>query len=584
MTDRFGAIAVGVGFAASSVALLLAAFEPWTSGDGTHNGPYDEITATLAAVAALGAIAYFVTKARPLVLIPVAAGAISVGVLVPAVPDPLGPFGGPGPNIHLTWAVWLAIAGAFGVLIASAVLFVDAVVEPRALFRSGAVKRAEKGLVGDATGDSDSRSGSKLKSLAGQVRTARRLGDFDTALRAAEEFVARFPDEVKAHREFALVAEDMGDHQLIVSHAKELIRLGDGTPRTRLRLARALSQLGKLEEAVSAMRPAARSGTADARFLASYGKFARAAGLLDESIGALQRSLELDPGNRGSWSRLIATFEDVGRKDEAGAARASLEALPEQLTLATVVERLRNAAPSADDDFVIDIGCRDGRASDPCFALYQQGFPGIAVDAGYYPKLFANLPQPQVRKLLNTFVTPGNVVELLNRNGSPQRPTVLKIDIDSFDGYVLKSALEALRPLAIHMEVNPEIPPPIRYAVHYHPRTRDSCIAGFYGCSIAFATDVGRDHGYDLLDYNGHDVTLIPNEHLHVFGIDQPVDIRARYLREPSRICRFHRVGYNAAAWRERTDYDNLLPEIWDACLAASIKQNKTRVPFLLSR
>src|SRR5215471_10420195 len=111
----------------------------------------------------------------------------------------------------------------------------------------------------------------------------------------------------------------------------------------------------------------------------------------------------------------------------------------------------------------INIGCGDGRTKDPCYELFRQGYPGLALDAVEHPRLRRNLPQPDVRKVLGVELTPANIAEVLRDEGCPSAPILLKVDIDSFDGPLLEAALASFEPDVIHIEVNPDFPPPLKF-------------------------------------------------------------------------------------------------------------------------
>lgn len=136
-----------------------------------------------------------------------------------------------------------------------------------------------------------------------------------------------------------------------------------------------------------------------------------------------------------------------------------------------LVRELAAAHPNITARFVVNVGSHDGkRWGDPCFELYQAGWNGIAIDAGAFPDIDVNLPQPGIDKLMETFVTPDNIEALLIGARCPREFDLLKVDIDSFDGPVLRAALRSFRPSVVHVEVNPEIPPPLSFAIDYDPR------------------------------------------------------------------------------------------------------------------
>lgn len=82
--------------------------------------------------------------------------------------------------------------------------------------------------------------------------------------------------------------------------------------------------------------------------------------------------------------------------------------------------------------------------------------------------------------------------------------TILNLDIDSYDYFVIKNILDSgFKPIIISMEINEKIPPPIHFAVNF---ASEHIWAGdhFYGCSLTAAVNVIKPNGYILesLQYN----------------------------------------------------------------------------------
>ena len=115
------------------------------------------------------------------------------------------------------------------------------------------------------------------------------------------------------------------------------------------------------------------------------------------------------------------------------------------------------------------LGANDGSRHDPAFPLLvDRGYGGIFCEgvSDFKARLFANL---------RPFNTSGNLrvvwglasAELIGatllRHGCPREPDALKIDTDGIDAALLEGVLTAgIRPKAVVVEVNPDIPPPIQ--------------------------------------------------------------------------------------------------------------------------
>ena len=256
------------------------------------------------------------------------------------------------------------------------------------------------------------------------------------------------------------------------------------------------------------------------------------------------------------------------------------------------------AQPRSSNRFAVNLGAGDGvSCNDPVLPLYRAGWGGLAVEGGRNETLLANLPAPWIRKLINTVITPDNVAELLADNGCPDTPDFLKLDIDGYDGPVLLEVLRAgFRPKVIQLEVQPEIPPPIEFAVLYDPTYRcvnaDGKVGGFYGASLGYVCNLGRRFGYfpvqvDFVTGFTHDVTLVSDRYrdlmLQRFGISERAD-RDLFLAHPPGYSHFRDDdGIDTRSWRHREDHHALLRTVWDACIAACQRKHGTLLPFHLA-
>lgn len=156
---------------------------------------------------------------------------------------------------------------------------------------------------------------------------------------------------------------------------------------------------------------------------------------------------------------------------------------------------------------------------------------------------------------------------------------------------MLEAALRGIEPEVIRIEINPDFPPPLRFAVEYDPDYAHSGAAGFFGCSLSYVLSVCRPRGYELLEVDfskptcGQDALLVKEQHLGLWGVEPPVDERELFLREPYGGWRgLVEIGVDTRAWRSRTDLDALVAEARAACTAASLHRSGKIMPFLLDR
>jgi hypothetical protein len=156
---------------------------------------------------------------------------------------------------------------------------------------------------------------------------------------------------------------------------------------------------------------------------------------------------------------------------------------------------------------IVDIAASDGVTLSCTVQLFRRPeWSGLAVE--FDATKFASLAYvyrdfPEVT-LARCKVTPHNVEALLRANGIPNDFTLLNLDIDSYDLFVLIAMLDGgYRPRLISMEINEKIPPPLFFTVRFDPNhgwPGDH----FYGCSIVAAAETLAERGYVLatLEYN----------------------------------------------------------------------------------
>lgn len=167
--------------------------------------------------------------------------------------------------------------------------------------------------------------------------------------------------------------------------------------------------------------------------------------------------------------------------------------------------------PEGHSHYVVDIGASDGLNQSNSLIYLMRRWAGLCLDAN--PKDFARWQNFYQRYLpwvqgACVKVTPENILSILSRFAVPQTPTLLCLDIDSFDYPVLEALLREHRPLVICAEVNESIPPPLGFFVHYSPEYR--YIGGhFYGMSLNALRDLGLQFGYVLVELCFNNAILI---------------------------------------------------------------------------
>jgi len=161
---------------------------------------------------------------------------------------------------------------------------------------------------------------------------------------------------------------------------------------------------------------------------------------------------------------------------------------------------------------VVDLGAGDGTRWSNSFALVDEGWTCLAVEYDSYK--FSKLARAY-RHYPGAFacrcrVQPDTIAALLEAYEVKENFSVLSLDIDSYDYWMLDVLLPRFRPRLIVAEINEKIPPPIKFVVKYNPDFEMT--HHFYGFSIASAAELCERHGYALLALEYNNVFLAPLE------------------------------------------------------------------------
>jgi hypothetical protein len=190
-------------------------------------------------------------------------------------------------------------------------------------------------------------------------------------------------------------------------------------------------------------------------------------------------------------------------------------------------------------EFAVDIAACDGTTGSNVLELYRAGWRGLAVEGD--PERFASLagtyrPFGGIG-LVRLWVTPENVVRLLEAGGVPHDFGVLSLDIDGYDHFVLAALLAAFRPAVICAEINEKIPPPLKFTVRYDPAYRWG-EDHFYGQSISKLYELCVAFEYALVELHYNNAFLVPAE-LGLLDLGPDRAYRDGYLDRADRRSRF---------------------------------------------
>ncbi len=204
-----------------------------------------------------------------------------------------------------------------------------------------------------------------------------------------------------------------------------------------------------------------------------------------------------------------------------------------------VIRRLLDGL-GARTGLAVDIAACDGVTRSNTRSLYGTGWAGLAVEGD--PERFASLARayrafPAV-SLARLWVTPDNVVPLLQAHGAPREFEFLSLDIDGYDHFVLRSLLEEFRPVLICAEINEKVPPPLKFTVRYDP---DYAWGGghFYGQSVSKLHELAQAFGYALVEQHYNNAFLVPAERGGPRALSPEEAYASGYLERPDRLERF---------------------------------------------
>ena len=195
--------------------------------------------------------------------------------------------------------------------------------------------------------------------------------------------------------------------------------------------------------------------------------------------------------------------------------------------------------PPGHDRTAVDIGAGDGVRWSNTYALFQSGWHGVGFESD--PRKFRKLARayrhyPGVSASSDR-VTPETVAPLLRSFGVERNFSVLSLDIDGNDYWVLKAILALFRPRLIVTEINEKIPPPIRFIAKYDPDFQ--LRHHFHGFSIMSLADLCRRHDYSILELEYNNAFLAPKELSGVRPLDAATAYRRGYLDRADRKEKF---------------------------------------------
>jgi len=163
--------------------------------------------------------------------------------------------------------------------------------------------------------------------------------------------------------------------------------------------------------------------------------------------------------------------------------------------------------------YCVDIAAQDGVMGSQTLRLFQAGWPGLAVE--FDGRMFSALSEMYKSfehvSLVRTKVVPQNVVSILEAALCPRDFAFLSLDIDSYDYYLLDRILSVFRPGLICVEINENVPPPLKFSVTFN---EDQQWTGdhFQGQSICKCHELCVQYRYDMVELHYNNLFLVPAE------------------------------------------------------------------------
>ena len=165
------------------------------------------------------------------------------------------------------------------------------------------------------------------------------------------------------------------------------------------------------------------------------------------------------------------------------------------------------------NNYCVDIAASDGISSSNTYSLFKSGWDGIAVelDSTKFAMLAIIYRRFPNVNLIKTKIIPDNISSILKSCMCPKDFSLLNLDIDGYDFFVLDKLLNDFRPSLICVEINENIPPPIQFTVKYdinHMWSGDH----FHGQSLSKCYELCKKYNYEILELHYNNLFIIPQE------------------------------------------------------------------------
>jgi hypothetical protein len=185
--------------------------------------------------------------------------------------------------------------------------------------------------------------------------------------------------------------------------------------------------------------------------------------------------------------------------------------------------------------YIVNIGCADGITSDPLNVFNNDfNYTGLYIDGDPICVKKAQENMSHNYTVIQSFVTPDNILEIFLKYNVPKTIDILKIDIDGYDLSIIRKILKHdYVPKIIISEINEKIPPPIKFEVLFN----DSYTWGvdhFYGYSLAQGYDFYNNNNYHVVSLYDMNNVLCINKNIYdskkkLIKFSLPVNVNILY-------------------------------------------------------
>ena len=188
---------------------------------------------------------------------------------------------------------------------------------------------------------------------------------------------------------------------------------------------------------------------------------------------------------------------------------------------------------------VVDIGAGNGVRWSNSYSLFRSGWKGVGIEAderkfAQLTRVYKNFP---LAHACHSQADPANICSLLKSLDVEKDFSVLSLDIDGNDYWVLKAILTEFRPALIVTEINEKIPPPLRFLVKYDPAFQ--LRRHFFGYSIAMLGDLCDEYDYGILELEYNNAFIARRDIAAGRFIDAATAYSRGYRDRPGRQERF---------------------------------------------